>query len=144
MQPYVQPAPVYVGDPILLTAVITEAGLPVIGCQVTVTATSPTNDVWSIKLFHDGQHSDGGAKDGEYADNFHQAYEAGTYHFVFHATGYSRDGKPVVREAMRDKVVQQKPTTTGGGDGGDKDCCKELLRAINHQTRLLEEVLKKR
>ena len=144
MQPYVQPAPVYVGDPILLTAVITEAGLPVIGCQVTVTATSPTNDVWSMKLFDDGQHSDGGAKDGEYADNFRHAYEAGTYHFVFHATGYSRDGKPVVREAVRDKVVQQKPTTSGGGDGGDKDCCKELLRAINHQTRLLEEVLKKR
>jgi von Willebrand factor type A domain/Abnormal spindle-like microcephaly-assoc'd, ASPM-SPD-2-Hydin len=146
MQPYVQPGAVYVGDPILLTAVITEAGLPVIGCQVTVTATSPTNDVWTMKLFDDGAHSDGGPSDGEYADNFTHAYEAGTYHFVFHATGYSRDGQPVVREAMRDKVVQEKPSTTGGGDngGGDKDCCDKLLRAIDHQTKLLEQLLKKR
>ena len=145
MQPYVQPGDVYVGDPILLTAVMTEAGLPVIGCQVTVTATSPTNDVWTMKLFDDGAHSDSGANDGEYADNFTHAYEAGTYHFLFHATGYSRDGQPVVREAMRDKVVQQKTTTGGGGnDGGDKDCCDKLLRAINQQTKLLEEVLKRR
>lgn len=71
--------------------------------------------------------------------------EAGTYHFVFHATGYRRDGQPVVREAMRDKVVQQKTTTGGGGDGGGvKDCHENLLRAINHQTELLEEVLKRR
>jgi hypothetical protein len=143
MQPYVQPGPVYVGDPILLTAVITEAGLPVIGCQVTVTATSPTNDVWTMKLFDDVNHSDGAAKDGEYADKFRHAYEAGTYHFVFRATGYSRDGQPVVREAMRDKVVQDKPTTGGDGGDGGKDCCERLLRAISHQTKLLEEVLKR-
>jgi hypothetical protein len=137
---------VYVGDPILLTAVITEAGLPVTGCVVHVTATSPTNDVWNMTLLDDGQHSDGGPNDGEYADNFRHAYEAGTYHFVFHATGYSRDGQPVVREAMRDKVVQDKPTTTGGGggDGGDKDCCEKLLRAVNLQTKLLEDILKRR
>ncbi len=144
MQPYVQPGVVYVGEPILLTAVITEAGLPVIGCQVTVTATSPTNDVWTMTLFDDGAHSDGGAKDGEYADNFTHAYEAGTYHFLFHATGYSRDGQPVVREVMRDKVVQDKSTTGGNGGDGGKDCCEQLLRAINHQTKLLEQVLKKR
>ena len=146
MQPYVQPGTVYVGDSILLTAVMTEAGLPVVGCVVTVTATSPTNDVWTMTLFDDGHHSDGAAKDGEYADNFRHAYEAGTYHFVFHATGYSRDGQPVVREAMRDKVVQEKSTTGTGGDGGDggKDCCERLLRAINHQTKLLEEVLKRK
>jgi hypothetical protein len=97
-----------------------------------------------MKLFDDGAHSDSGANDGEYADNFTHAYEAGTYHFLFHATGYSRDGQPVVREAMRDKVVQQKTTTGGGGNGGDKDCCDKLLRAINQQTKLLEEVLKRR
>ncbi len=128
MQPYVQPGAVYVGDPILLTAVITEAGLPVIGCKVTVTATSPTNDVWTMKLFDDGAHSDGGPSDGEYANNFTHAYEAGTYHFVFHATGYSRDGQPVVREVMRDKVVQEKPTTTGGG--GQRWRRQGLLRQV--------------
>jgi hypothetical protein len=68
--------------------------------------------------------------------------EAGTY-LVFHPTGYSRGGQPIVREAMRDKVVQQKTTTAGGG-GGDEDSCKKLLRAINPLTKLPEEVLKRR
>ncbi len=41
MQPYVTPQKVYVGDPIWVDAVVAEAGLPVTGCAVTCTVTSP-------------------------------------------------------------------------------------------------------
>jgi hypothetical protein len=78
MVPYVTPSPVYVGDPILLTAIVSEAGLPVTGCNVTVKATSPSNVNSTVTLSDDGAHSDGGANDGEYAENFRYTYEVGT------------------------------------------------------------------
>jgi hypothetical protein len=94
-----------------------------------------------MTLLDDGLHSDGAADDGEYANTFTYTSEAGTYHFLFRATGYSRDGEPVVREAVRDKAVL--PKTTPPGDGGDDECCQRLLRVIQEQTRLLEEILKR-
>jgi len=142
MVPYITPSTVYVGDPILLTAVVSEAGLPVTGCNVTVKSTSPSNVSETVTLFDDGAHFDGSADDGEYAENFRHTYEAGTYHFLFHATGYSRDGEPAVREIARDKVVLPKhDRPDGGGKGGDDECCQKLLRAIQNQTRALEHFL---
>src|SRR5438034_11257525 len=67
MFPFVTPCPVYVGDSILLTALVSEAGLPVTGCSVTVEATSPGGSVWNLTLSDDGMHLDGGPDDGEYA-----------------------------------------------------------------------------
>src|SRR5256885_14875882 len=110
---FVTPNQVYVGDPILLTALVSEATLPMPGCNVTVQATAPSGAVWMLTLFDDGTHFDGSANDGEYADRFAHTYEAGTHHFLFHATGYSRDGEPVVREAVRDKVVLPKAPSDG-------------------------------
>jgi hypothetical protein len=151
MQPYVTPAPVYVGDPILLDAVITEAGLPVTGCTVTVEGTSPSNVFTGpIQLLDDGSHNDGDADNGEYARLFTQTFENGTYHFLFRAIGKSRDGQNVVREALRDKAVLLKPGTHGGGDPGGggpgqgRDCCERLLKAIDHQTKLLDELLRRK
>jgi hypothetical protein len=144
MVPCVTPSPVYVEDPILLTAVVSEAGLPVTGCNVTVACTSPSNVTWNVHLLDDGSHFDGSANDGEYAENFRYTYEAGTYHFLFHATGYSRNGEPVVGQAARDKVVLTKPSGPDGGKGSDDDCCQKLLRAIQNQTLALEKLLGKR
>ena len=49
--PFVTPGPVYVGDPILLTALISEAGLPIRGCTVTVEATRARgNDFLAVAL----------------------------------------------------------------------------------------------
>jgi len=146
IMPFVTPNPVYVGDPILLTAVVSEAGLPVTGCNVTVSATSPSGATWAMTLLDDGAHSDGAVNDGEYADMFTHTYEAGTYHFLFHASGFSRDGEPVVREAVRDKAVLSKVPVQppgGGGRPGDDECCQRLLKAIQEQTRLLENILKR-
>ncbi len=131
MMPYVTPVPVYVGDSILLTALVSEAGLPVTACQVTVTATSPSGLNWTMQLLDDGVHSDAEPDDGEYAGIFTHTYEAGTYHFTFKSTGFSRDGEPVTREAMRDKPVLSRVA-------GQDECCKQLIKTIQEQTEILK------
>jgi hypothetical protein len=144
MLPFVTPAPVYVGDPILLTALISEAGLPVTGCTVTVETVAADGTVSTQTLFDDGGHSDGAGDDGEYANTFTHTSAPGVYHFRFRAVGTSRDGEPVVREALRDKqVLARVGTPPDGGDGTD-DCCAQLLDAIRHQTDLLERLLKRK
>lgn len=160
MFPFVTPSPVYVGEPILLSALVSEAGLPVKGCHVTVEAISPGGAQETLTLLDDGAHGDGGANDGEYAREFTHTFSPGTYHFKFRATGYSRDGEPVVREAQRDKAVlpkhQDTPPGTGnpGGGGRPNDgdqpvpprdrCCEELKKAIEEQTHLLRRLLEKK
>lgn len=132
MQPYVTPTPVCVGDPILLTAVVTEAGLPVRGCTVTVKAVAPSGAIWNLTLLDDGAHEDADRDDGEYARQFTQTAEAGGYEFTFRAAGLSRDGKPVVREAVRAKYVEGRITVDpNGGRPGEPDlCCERLLKLL--------------
>ncbi len=118
MTPFVTPGPVHVGEPILLSALISEAGLPVLGCTVTVEATGPGGGAWTFKLLDDGNHMDGGKNDGEYAFQFTKTYTAGIYHFKFRSVGVTRDGQKVVREVVRDKPVLSKDGTIPGGKGG--------------------------
>ncbi|MEZ4416379.1 MAG: choice-of-anchor D domain-containing protein [Gemmatimonadota bacterium] len=146
MMPYVTPGPVYVGDPIQLTAVVTEAGLPVTGCTVSVETTAPGGATWTQGLHDDGAHADGSADDGDYGSSFTHTVQPGTYHFRFRATGYSRDGEPVVREAFRDKAVLPRTSTPpggGGGSGGFERCCKELLEELRQQHRLLKRLIER-
>jgi hypothetical protein len=152
-QPFVTPAPVYVGEPILLTALVSEAGLPVKGCTVTVEATAPGGAVFNLVLPDDGAHEDGEANDGEYARRFTQTFATGIYHFKFRAEGISRDGQKVVREAVRDKPVLKRgaPDPNCKGQTGrkpedgkcppKKDCCEELLRQIGEQNQLLRRLI---
>ncbi|MFH1009607.1 MAG: choice-of-anchor D domain-containing protein [bacterium] len=145
MTPFVTPGPVYVGDPILLSALMSEAGLPVMNCDVTVRATAPNGATQTLQLLDDGAHSDGDPNDGEYARTFTHTLVAGTYHFQFHAIGKSRDGEPVEREAVRDKAVLSRvPERPPDHDKPDasEECCRELLKEIRKQTRLLERLLK--
>jgi hypothetical protein len=135
LQAYLTGAPVKVGEPIRLTGVPTEAGLPVEGCTVTVDAVAPGGQTWTnIVLKDDGAHDDGDADDGEYARNFTQTSVAGTYTFTFRASGFTRDGEPVNREAVRSKYVEGtvKPPPTGdpGGGGIGDDCCKRLVTLL--------------
>jgi len=145
MMPFLTPGPVYVGEPILMTVLISEAGLPVTGCDVTVEVISPFGTTETMQLYDDGTHNDGGIDDGEYANAFTHTYDEGTYHFHFRTIGKSRNGEPVVREALRDKAVlkrmAQKPT---GGDrpGASEECCKELLKEIRKQSLLLKRALR--
>jgi hypothetical protein len=140
LQAYVTPSPVKVGDPILLTGVVSEAGLPVTGCVVTVEAVSPNGQTSSLTLKDDGAHNDGEPDDGEYAATFTNTAVAGSYTFTFRATGYSHDNEPVVREEVLSKYVegQVKPPPPRCSD----DCCERLVRLGELEIRLLEELVK--
>lgn len=154
MQPYVTPSPVYVGEPIQLSAVLSEAGLPIIGATVTVRAESPTGVISDHVLKDDGAHGDSDPDDGEYGKLFTATPVDGVYHFTFRAEGRSREGKTVVREAIRDKEVLRKGLPPGGngpdgsgrpgGDspnGGTGDaCCEKLLDSLREQTELLRQI----
>lgn len=157
MQPFVSPAPVYVGEPIRLTALVSEAGLPVTGCSVEVEATAPDGSAWNLALRDDGAHDDGEADDGEYATTFGHTGAPGIYHFKFRAVGMSHEGKTVIREAVRDKPVlgRGRPAveepigrpSSGKPLDGERppqtdDCCQELRDGVRGQTRLLQELLK--
>lgn len=146
-------SPVQVGEPILLTALISEAGLPVTGCTVEVEATAPNGTSSSLALADDGAHQDGEIDDGEYATAFTHTPTPGICHFKFRVVGKSREGKIVVREAVRDKPVlgRQRPgrdtiglPPTGQPVDGERpepeDCCPELRDEIRMQTRLLEDL----
>jgi hypothetical protein len=132
LQAFVTPGPVYVGDPILLTGVVAEAGLPVTGCKVTVVAKSPSGVIWpTVKLYDDGAHNDTDKDDGEYANTFTHTFEGGTYTFTFRAEGKSHDAEPVVRELQRFKMVT--PKYQGPPEGHGDDCCRKLLKALGGQ-----------
>jgi hypothetical protein len=157
MFPFVTPAPVYTGDPIQLTALVAETGLPVTGCTVTVVAVAPGGASTSFKLLDDGAHGDGSPNDGEYAKAYTQTSVPGIYHFTFRTVGLSRDGNQVVREAVRDKPVLERgrpdPGSPGNGNPGhgrpgenpppQRDCCDKLLREIQAQNQLLKKLLGK-
>ena len=136
MMPWVEPGVVEVGDPIRLLADVSECGLPVTGCNVTVESRDPGGTVRSHVMLDDGGHGDGDPSDGSYGHSFVHTMMEGTYQFTFRATGWSRDGEPVYREAVRSKYVQGRVPlipvdTTGGGDGtpgGKDECCETNQR----------------
>ncbi len=158
MFPFLTPAPVYTGDPILLTALVSEAGLPVTGCTLTVDATAPDGSTTQVKLFDDGTHADGAANDGEYAKPFTQTFAPGIYHFKFRAVGLNREGQQVVREALRDKPVLERgredpgnpgngrpgrdgKPTDGGGRPARQGCCDKLVLLLREQNALLRKLV---
>jgi hypothetical protein len=127
MQAYVTPGVVHIGEPILLTAVVSEAGLPVRGCNVSVRTRSPSGVESMLTLHDDGVDLDGEMDDGEYANQFTGTHEAGGYQFFFRATGYSRDGEPMVREVMRSKYVEgTQPVYPPENRPKDDECCRSL------------------
>lgn len=142
MLPMVSPGPIHTGEPILLASFITEADLPVTDCDVTVEIQSPQGLTRTIQLNDDGLHADGDAQDGEYAHLFTHTHVPGTYHCKFKAIGRSRDGEPVLREALRDKAVlkwkPEKPQKDT--DACDWEaCCRELLQEIRELKRIIQK-----
>ena len=145
LQAYVSPGPIKVGESILLTGVVTEAGLPITGCTVTVEPQSPNGQLWPVMtLKDDGAHDDGTPDDGEYAARFTKTGQAGSYTFRFRATGLSRDGELVTREAVRSKYVEgyvkEPPRPDPPGHGQNDECCKRLLALIEREYKLLQEI----
>jgi len=134
MIPYVEPGIKSIGEPILLSAGVSEFGLPVKGCDVTVEAKSPNGVLTNMTLKDDGVHGDGDVDDGMYAKQYLQTYVEGFYSFIFRTTGYSRDGEPVYREAVLSKYVQGREPLVPANPKGDKDgaskCCKKSTRIM--------------
>jgi hypothetical protein len=144
MQPYVEPGVKYVGDPIRLTAVVAEAGLPVTGASVKVRVETPFGQNYNVTLLDDGQHEDGDPGDGEYAGRFNNTLAAGVYRFFFRAEGVQPANVPItwVREAERSKTVYDKREPPVGDPGGDDECCRRLVKLLREHDRLLRIIAK--
>lgn len=133
MTPFVQPGIIKMGEPIALNALIGEFGLPVLNCDVTVDAKAPDGMVTHHVLKDDGNHSDDDADDGNYGRIYTLTGIEGAYEFTFRAYGFSRDGEPVVREAVRSKYVEGRvpliPTAPNDGRQPD-ECCNKITRIL--------------
>ncbi|PZQ97033.1 MAG: hypothetical protein DI533_15915 [Cereibacter sphaeroides] len=155
MQPFVDPGVKYVGDPIRLNAVVSEAGLPVKGANVRCNVVAPNGAAYSVALLDDGLHQDGQPDDGDYGGTFMQTYMAGNYQLTFVADGY-QGSRPFHREEHRTKPVYdpRRPPNDGNGDGDGRpggggggeggDCCRRLLRVLSRQEKLLEQLIKQK
>ena len=128
MSPFLTPGLLKIGDVIELSALITEVNLPVSGCDVMVTARSPSGQTWELELLE--------TSPGEYAATFLHVAEGGSYRFLFRATGLSRDGEPVQREAVRSKYVQGRVPIVNPRPGDD-DCCSYLLKILPRLYRVV-------
>lgn len=129
LQAYVEPGTKLVGDTIRLNAELAEAGLPLNGATVTVTAGHPDNSTSVLVLRDDGASEDGAAADGDYGALFTKATQAGVYQFTFRAEGIHA-GCPFVREAHRTKTVYGSLAPPSEGSAQDDDCCRELTSLI--------------
>jgi hypothetical protein len=127
MQPYVTAGLVRIGESVLLTAVLTEAGWPVLDGEVTVDAVAPSGDVTTMILHDDGLHRDGNADDGEYAIVYDRIAEGGSYAFTFRAEGRTRDDEPARREATLAKYVEGRVSLEPTPNLRDIGSCCELV-----------------
>lgn len=106
----------FAGDPIKLTASIEDSfsAAPtgpeyIYGATMLVTAEDPALNQYAFELYDDGQHGDGGANDGVYANTFSNTSLAGSYNFNVHVSGLNnRDGQPFTREYILSQVVSER------------------------------------
>ena len=106
----------FAGDPIKLTASIEDSfsAAPtgpeyIYGATMLVTAEDPAPNQYAFELYDDGQHGDGGANDGVYANAFSNTSLAGSYNFNVHVSGLNnRDGQPFTREYILSQVVSER------------------------------------
>jgi hypothetical protein len=66
MQSYIDPGVKYLGDTLRLTAVLSEAGLPVKNSSIQVTIEAPAGQQFNVLLRDNGLNQDGRADNGEY------------------------------------------------------------------------------
>ena len=133
---YVSPQPLYLGDPITVTAVLSEEEIPVTGAQVDVQVRFPDSVTYrALDLYDDGSHNDGDANDGVYANTFTETLQEGHYQFAYHAFGQSAREGDFVRETFVGQYVTRPgrvpdDETDGGGTGDGRDgadCCNWVV-----------------
>lgn len=79
------------------------------GVTMLVTAEDPALSQYTFELYDDGQHGDGGANDGVYANAFSNTSLTGSYNFNVHVSGLNnRDGQPFTREYILSQVVSER------------------------------------
>lgn len=112
MRPWLTPGSIQLGEPIELIAELSEAGLPLAGCNLIVEVTAPAGTKHSIALPET-------ATDGTYGSVLPRTSEAGQHLFRFRATGLDRDGTAIQREAIRSKYVRGRvPIVVSDRSGG--------------------------
>lgn len=132
MQAFVETGTKFIGDPIRLNGVLTEARLPVKGSNVSVFAETPAGATYTIVLRDDGLHQDSDADDGDYGGLFTHTTQGGVYKFVFRAEGLQA-GRPYVREAHRTKTIYDRRTPPRVGRPDGDDCCRKLIRLLKER-----------
>ena len=133
---YVSPQPLYLGDPITVTAVLSEEEIPITGATVDVNIRFPDATTYrSLHLYDDGAHNDGDPNDGVYANDFTETLQEGHYQFAYHAFGQSAREGDFVRETFVGQYVTQpgripddERDDPRGDDGREGiDCCIWLV-----------------
>lgn len=132
---YVSPQPLYLGDPITVTAVLTEEEIPILGATVDVRVRFPDAVTQrTLRLHDDGVHDDGEAGDGVYANRFTETLQEGSYQFAYHAVGESPRQGNFVRETFVGQYVTRPGRTPEDetAPGGDRDagCCQWIKLAV--------------
>ena len=112
-----------VGEPIRLMVTVSEFGIGIGGCKITVKAQQPDKSITYHVMSPDSVSS------STYILTFLNTFSQGGYTFTFTCTGYSRDGRAVKREIVRSKYVQGIDVPNSNG-GKINECCKSNLRIL--------------
>ncbi len=91
------------GVPMSILTMLTD-NTPVLGADVSAAVENPFGTVVAIKLWDDGNHGDGGANDGLYANTFYQTGFIGNYNVTINAAGVGSIAGPF--EPPRSALVQ--------------------------------------
>jgi Mg-chelatase subunit ChlD len=104
------------GAPIGIVASLTDTG-PITGASVkaTVEKPSPSVDLTTLTLYDDGQHGDGDANDGIYANKFTQTGAEGSYNVTVNASGTSPLSGPFERQALLSFHIDSEGDRDGDG-----------------------------
>ncbi len=123
------PGIVRTGEDIELYTRVTEAGLGIKGCDISVEIKTPGGRYYEIVLEEELTTVEHPGYIPEYTGIFNHTQEAGSYSLTYRVRGFSLDGEPVHREEMRSKYIQgQKPLVEQPDSNQQKEieCCKKL------------------
>lgn len=74
---------------VIISTDLIDVNIPVLNATVSADVNSPSGVITNVVLYDDGNHSDGSANDGTYANSFASTSQEGTYIFDVSAAGTS-------------------------------------------------------